>query len=66
MDFKTTVLNAVKEITDVHAYFYNGTLFLSTIDSKIATDVFFHITENITAAVSFGKCGNETSYDFLG
>lgn len=60
------VLEVVKSITEAPAYFFNGTLFLKTIDSKIATDVFFEITEKVTAAVAFGKVGNETSYDFLG
>jgi hypothetical protein len=60
------VLEVVKSVTDVEAYFFEGTLFLNTIDSKIATDVFFTICDKITAAVSFGKCGSETSYDFLG
>ena len=60
------VSEVVKSITDTNAYFFNGTLFLETIDSKIATDVFFSITEKVTAAVSFGRSGNETSYDFLG
>jgi hypothetical protein len=59
------VLEVVKSITATPAYFFNGTLFLETLDSKIATDVFFEVTEKITAAVAFGKCGNETSYDFL-
>jgi hypothetical protein len=63
---ETRVLAVVKSITDTPAYFFNGTLFLETVDSKIATDVFFEVTEKITPAVSFGKVGNETSYDFLG
>jgi hypothetical protein len=53
-------------VTDTNAYFYNGTLFLETVDSDIAVRVFNAIWENITAAVAFGKVGNETSYDFLG
>lgn len=65
MGFEKRVLNVVAEVTDTPAYFCNGTLFLDTIDSKIATDVFFTLTETVTAAISYGKCGNETSYDFL-
>ena len=66
MGFEKRVLSVVAEVTDVPAAFYNGTLFLSTQDSKIATDVFFTLTERITAAISYGKCGMfETSYDFL-
>ena len=65
MGFEKRVLNVVAEVTEVPAYFCNGTLFLDTIDSKIATDVFFKLTDVVTAAISYGKCGNETSYDFL-
>jgi hypothetical protein len=60
------VLKVVKSVTDTNAYFYNGTLFLETVDSNIAVRVFNAIWENITAAVAFGKVGKETSYDFLG
>jgi hypothetical protein len=60
------VLKVVKSVTDTNAYFFNGTLFLETVDSNIAVDVFNAIWKNITAAVAFGKVGNETSYDFLG
>ena len=60
------VLEVVETITDVSAYFFNGTLFLETVDSKIATDVFFALCDKVTPAISFGKCGDfETSYDFL-
>jgi hypothetical protein len=60
------VLKVVKSVTDTNAYFFNGTLFLETVDSNIAVDVFNAIWKNITSAVAFGKVGNETSYDFLG
>ena len=66
MGFEKRVLSVVAEVTDVPAAFYNGTLFLSTQDSKVATDVFNALYDRITAAISFGKCGRfETSYDFL-
>lgn len=65
MSFEKRVLDVVKSVTDVNAYFFNGTLFLETIDSKIATEVFDALWERVTAALAFGKCGNETSYDFL-
>jgi hypothetical protein len=65
MSFEDRVLSVVGEVTSIPAYFFNGTLFLETIDSKIATDVFFYLTEKVTAAMSFGKAGSETSYDFL-
>lgn len=60
------VLEVVKSVTDTGAYFFNGTLFLETQDSKIAVDVFDALWEQVTAAIAFGKCGqSETSYDFL-
>ena len=63
---ESKVLEVVKSITNTPAYFCNGTLFLQTHDSKIAVDVFDALYEKITAALAFGKCGAETSYDFLG
>jgi len=64
---EATVLAVVKSITNTRAYFFNGTMFLETEDSKIATDVFFALCDQVTPAISFGKCGqSETSYDFLG
>ena len=66
MGFEKRVLAVVETVTDVRAYFFQGTMFLETEDSKIATDVFFHLTEKITPAISYGLCGqSETSYDFL-
>jgi hypothetical protein len=65
MGFEKKVLNVVAEVTDTPAYFYNGTMFLETVDSAIAVDVFNAIYERVTAALAFGKCGDETSYDFL-
>jgi hypothetical protein len=60
------VLEVVKSITSTRAYFFEGTMFLETEDSKIATEVFFTLCDKITPAISFGKCGqSETSYDFL-
>jgi hypothetical protein len=62
---ETKVLEVVKSITDTPAYFFNGTLFLETADSKVAVDVFNALWEKVTAAIGFGKCGTETSYDFF-
>lgn len=64
-DFENKVLEVVKSVTETPAYFFNGTLFLETTDSAIAVDVFNALWERVTAALSFGKCGSETSYDFL-
>jgi hypothetical protein len=63
---ESKVLEVVKSVTNTPARFFNGTLFLETHDSAIAVDVFNEICEKVTAAVAFGKCGNDTSYDFLG
>jgi hypothetical protein len=66
MNFEDRCLAIVKSVTAVRAYFFQGTMFLETEDSKIATDVFFALTEKVTPAISFGLCGqSETSYDFL-
>jgi hypothetical protein len=65
MGFEKHVLNVVAEVTDTPAYFANGTLFLTTNDSAEAVKVFNHLWNNVTAALSFVKSGNETSYDFL-
>ena len=66
MNFEQRVLQLVGNVTEINAYFFKGTMFLETEDSKIATDVFFKICDDITPAVSFGKCGqSETSYDFV-
>lgn len=66
MGFEKKVLAVVEQVTDVRAYFFEGTMFLETEDSKIATEVFFKLCEDVTPAISFGKCGqSETSYDFL-
>ena len=66
MGLEKKVLAVVESVTDVRAYFFNGTMFLETEDSKIATDVFFALCDQVTPAISFGKAGqSETSYDFL-
>lgn len=59
------VLEVVKSVTATPAYFFNGTMFLETHDSAIAVNVYNAIYEKVTAALAFGKCGTETSYDFL-
>jgi hypothetical protein len=60
------VLEVVKSVTDTFAYFFNGTLFLETEDSKVAVAVFNALYEQVTPALAFGKAGqSETFYDFL-
>jgi len=66
MGFEKRVLNVVKEVTDTPAYFFEGTLFLETEDSKTAVTVFNALREQVTAAIAFGRAGqSETSYDFI-
>lgn len=65
MGFEKKVLDVVSKVTADQAYFFNGTLFVKTTDSKVACDVFNSIRENITAALAFQKVGTETCYDFL-
>ncbi len=66
MNFEERALAVVKSVTSTRAYFFQGTMFLETEDSKIATDVFFALCDKITSAIAFGKCGqSETSYDFI-
>lgn len=64
---ETKVLAIVKQVTGgIHAYFFNGTLFLETEDSKIATEVFCALTNTVTPLVSYGLAGqSETFYDFV-
>lgn len=65
-NFETRVLAVVASVTSKRAYFFNGTMFLESEDSKIATDVFFALCDQVTSAIAFGKCGqSETSYDFV-
>lgn len=64
--FEATVLSAVKSVTDTRAYFFNGTLFLETEDSKIATKVFSALHTLLGGGVMFGLAGqSETYYDFV-
>lgn len=66
MAFEKIVLEVVKSVTSVPAYFYEGTLFLETQDSRVATQVFNALREEVTAAIAYGKVGvYDTSYDFL-
>jgi hypothetical protein len=63
--FETNVLNTVKSVTNVGAYFSNGTLFLETFDSNVATSVFNKLYMDVTEGICFGKVGSETYYDFI-
>lgn len=67
MNFEDRILATVASVTSKRAYFFNGTMFLETEDSKIATDVYNALSvNNQTVGIIFGKCGqSETSYDFV-
>ena len=66
MTFEKRVLEVVASVTDIGAYFFNGTLFLETEDSVISVRVFDALHSQVSTAISFGRCGqSETSYDFL-
>jgi hypothetical protein len=65
MGFEKKVLNLVKKVTDTPAYFYEGTLFLSTIDGEEAADVYNEIYTLITPCVTYIKVGDEIAFDFV-
>lgn len=67
MNFEERCLAIVSSVTGKRAYFFNGTMFLETEDSKIATEVYNALSvNNQTVGIIFGKCGqSETSYDFV-
>lgn len=66
MNFEERVLKIVKSQTQSEAYFYAGTLYVKTQDSRVATNVFNALYTNVTAALAFGKSGmEETYYDFI-
>jgi hypothetical protein len=66
MAFESRVLSVVESVTDVRAYFFQGTMFLETEDSKIAVKVLKALEDNLTCGVMFGLAGqSETYYDFV-
>ena len=67
MNFEQRILAIVKSVTTKRAYFFNGTMFLETEDSAIATRVYNALAANCqSVGIIFGKCGqSETSYDFV-
>lgn len=67
MNFEDRCIAIVKSVTDKRAYFFQGTMFLETEDSEIATKVYNALAiNNQTCGIIFGKCGqSETSYDFV-
>jgi hypothetical protein len=66
MAFESRVLSVVESVTDVRAYFFQGTMFLETEDSKVAVKVFNALRKDLNCGVIFGLAGqSETSYDFV-
>lgn len=67
MNFEQRQLSIAKSVTDKRVYFFQGTMFLETEDSEIATKVYNALTvNNQSMGIIFGKCGqSETSYDFV-
>ena len=59
------ILQLVSFVTTIRAYFFQGTLFLETENSEVATRVFKILYDNLNCGIIYGKCGqSETSYDF--
>lgn len=67
MNFEERCIAITKSVTDVEASFYNGTMFLETDDTKIATSVYNALAiNNQSIGIKYGKCASgETSYDFM-
>lgn len=67
MNFEERQLAIVKSVTSKRAYFFQGTMFLETEDSQIATEVYNALSiNNQSLGIIYGKCGqSETSYDFV-
>ena len=67
LNFEDRCIAVVKSVTAKRAYFFNGTMFLETEDSEIATKVYNALAiNNQSIGIIFGKCGqSETSYDFV-
>lgn len=67
MNFEDRCLAITADVTPIRAYFFQGTMFLETEDSSIATKVYNALAiNNQTVGISYGKCGqSETSYDFI-
>jgi hypothetical protein len=67
MNFEDRCLAIVADVTSKRAYFFQGTMFLETEDSQIATQVYNALAvNNQTIGIVFGLCGqSETSYDFV-
>lgn len=67
MHFEQRQLAIVASVTSIRAYFFQGTMFLETEDSEIATKVYSALAiNNQSCGVIYGKCSqSETSYDFV-
>jgi hypothetical protein len=53
-------------VTDVRAYFFQGTMFLESEDSALAVKVLKALEADLTCGIVFGLAGqSETYYDFV-
>lgn len=64
---ESKALTVTNLVTDVRAYFFNGTMFLETEDSTIAVRVLKALEAVFPdSGILFGLAGqSETSYDFV-
>lgn len=67
MNFEERQLAITASVTSTRAYFFQGTMFLETEDSEIATKVYNALAiNNQSMGIIYGLCGqSETSYDFV-
>jgi hypothetical protein len=67
MSFEERCLAIVKSVTSKHAYFFQGTMFLETEDTDIATRVHNALSiNNQSMGIQYGLAGqSETFYDFI-
>jgi hypothetical protein len=67
MSFEERVLAIVASVTQAPADFFNGTLFVETQDSKVATAIYNALSvNNQSTGIVFGKANcTETFYDFV-
>ena len=67
MSFEERCLAIVADVTSKRAYFFQGTMFLETEDSEIATKVYNALAvNNQTVGIQYGLAGqSETFYDFV-
>ena len=63
--FEKKALDVVRMITDTPAAFTNGTLFVTTSDSKLSVRILTALEAVMNCGICFGPVGQETYYDFV-